>query len=111
MTDEISFDYLDTFAAIFGADIQQVHINILPSDFSDLREEVIETSDDEKHNIATVIRDKSVIKGLDYFIENHNIDLIAMYLPERTFTEDLLHRSVSKQLALKSKIPMLIFKK
>ena len=110
MVNEVSFSYLDDFADIFGAAIHQVHVNILPSDFSDLKEEKIETSNDEKHKIATVIRDKSVVKGLDFFINTHNIDLLALYLPERTFTGDLLHNSVSKRLALNSKIPMLIFK-
>ena len=110
MTNEISFKYLDDFAAIFNADIQQVHVNILPSDFSDLKEEVVEVSEDEKHKLATVIRDKSVKKGLDFFIKTHQIDLLALYLPQRTFAENLLHSSVSKQFALSSKIPLLIFK-
>ncbi len=109
-TDEISFKFLDEFAEMLGAEIKQVHVNILPSDFSDLKEEVIEASDDEKHRYATVIRDKSVKKGLDFFIETHNIDMLALFLPERSFTEDLLRRSVSKQLALNSQIPLLIFK-
>ncbi len=114
LADDIPLKYLDNFAGIFGAAIHQVHVNILPRDFSDLREEVIETSDSEveKENFkhTTVIRDTSVKKGLDFFMKTHDIDLLAMYLPQRSFTEKLLHRSVSKQLTLSSQIPLLIFK-
>lgn len=110
MVEGVTYKYLKEFAAVFGAEIQQVHVNIMPSDFSDLKVEVIEVVDEGKPNYATVIRDQSVKKGLDFFIETHNIDLLALYLPERSFAEDLLHRSLSKQLALSSKIPMLIFK-
>ena len=113
-TDELSFKYLNDFAAIFGAKVQQVHVNIMPSDFSDLKEDVVETANagpkKGRRNYTTVIRDTSVTKGLDYFVKTHDIDLLALYLPQRTFAEELLHRSVSKQLALSSQIPMLIFK-
>jgi nucleotide-binding universal stress UspA family protein len=106
----LSLKYLDEFADIFGASIQQVHVNILPSDFSDLKEEIVESSENTTQKYTTIIRDKSVKKGLDFFIKTHHIDLLALYLPQRTFTEKLLHKSVSKQLALESKIPLLIFK-
>ena len=115
MTDEPSLNTLDDFAKIFEATIQQVHVNILPSDFSDLREEIIEPDDDETikkrdFDSTTIIREKSVKRGLDYFIETHNIDLLALYLPQRNFTEELLHRSLAKQFVLSSKTPILIFK-
>ena len=103
MEDELSYEFLDNFATMYNATVEQVHVNILPSDFSDLKEEVVEVDDGETHKSVTVIRDRSVKKGLDYFIETHNIDLLALHLPERTFAEDLLHRSVSKQIALSSK--------
>ncbi len=114
LVDEPPLKYLENFADLFGSTIQQVHVNILPRDFSDLREEVVEASggdyEKEKFKYTTIIRDTSITKGLDFFIETHQIDLLALYLPQRTFAENLLHRSISKQLALKSQIPMLIFK-
>jgi nucleotide-binding universal stress UspA family protein len=112
--DEMPLKELHKFADIFGARVERVHINILPSDFSNLKEEVVEIADSEsgkgKPVSTTVIRNISVTKGLDYFVKTHNIDLLALYLPQRTFAEDLLHRSVSKQLTLSSQIPLLIFK-
>lgn len=113
-SEETPLKYLNDFAFALGAKVKQVHVNILPSDFFDLKEEVVETPAGQpgkgKPGYTTVIRDKSIKKGLDYFVKTHHIDLLALYLPQRTFTEDLLHRSVSKQLVLSSKIPMLIFK-
>ncbi len=113
-TNNLPLENLEAFAALFDADIEQVHVNVLPSDFSNLKEEVVENpeggSDEDKFRYTRIIRNPSIKKGLDHFIHENQIDLLALYLPQRTFTENLLRRSLTRQFALDSKIPLLIFK-
>ena len=108
------YQYLDEFATALDAEVEQVHINIFPSDFFDLKEEVINTklgeTGDSDHNIVTIVRDTSVKRGIDFFIESHNIDILALFMPKRSLRENLLHRSLSRRYALSGKTPLLIIK-
>jgi len=54
------------------------------------------------------VTNKSVEKGLrEYALEN-NIDLLVNVTKERKFWDNLLHRSVTKQLVLNAKTPLLV---
>lgn len=52
---------------------------------------------------------ESVEKGILNYLEDHNIDLIAVYKPNRGFWERLYHSSVTRKLLIKSRIPLLVF--
>lgn len=51
----------------------------------------------------------SVDEGIINYLENHNIELLAFYKPNRSLWERLYHSSVSRKLLYKSRIPLLIF--
>ena len=52
----------------------------------------------------------SVTDGLENFIESFEIDVLAMYAPQHTWWERLFRRSETKNMALHSKIPLLMLK-
>jgi len=51
---------------------------------------------------------KDMIKGLNEFIDNHNISLMVLYKPKRNFFEKLFHKSFTRMMYNKSHLPLLI---
>ena len=56
-----------------------------------------------------IVRDPMVLRGLDFFIEEHNVDLLALYVPERKGWQKYIHRSLSKRMVYHTHIPVLIW--
>lgn len=54
------------------------------------------------------IHDTVIGHGIARFVEDHPTDLLVVVERSRSFIVDLFHRSVSKQLALHTKTPLLI---
>ena len=52
----------------------------------------------------------NVIENINDFIDLYELDLVAMYQPNRTFFENLFHHSNTKEMALKTHVPLLIMK-
>ena len=51
----------------------------------------------------------TVAEGLNDYAVRHRIDLIVMARPNRDFWENIFHKSVTKAMALNTKLPILIF--
>ncbi|MFT5166709.1 MAG: nucleotide-binding universal stress UspA family protein [Saprospiraceae bacterium] len=95
------------------ARVEKVYIYPLPKDFSDKKEEVynptwMEDKVDPQAEMI-IVRDPLVVRGLDYFIDKHQIDLLALYVPHRKGWEKYLHRSLSKRMIYHTHIPVLIW--
>lgn len=54
-----------------------------------------------------VVAASSAAKGLDAFIEQENIDLLAIHPHQRTFFDELFRPSLTQQMALHARIPVL----
>jgi len=61
---------------------------------------------DNNYSIAQ-IQEQSVVKGLQEFILDNQVDVLAVSIQERTFLESLFHKSISKQLIYNPRIPLL----
>ncbi|WP_146904648.1 universal stress protein [Adhaeribacter aerolatus] len=57
-------------------------------------------------NIFQVEAD-DVVKGIHQFITQSQADILAVSIPGKPFLEELFHRSISRQLAYTSQIPLL----
>ncbi|GEO04715.1 universal stress protein UspA [Adhaeribacter aerolatus] len=53
------------------------------------------------------IRENDVVKGLQLFAEQNDIQILAIAMQDRNFLEDFFHKSVSRQLALEAQVPVL----
>jgi len=53
------------------------------------------------------IKENDVVKGLQEFVMQNNIQLLAVAMHERNFLEDFFHKSVTRQLALEAQFPLL----
>ncbi len=56
-----------------------------------------------------VVSDASVLEGLDNYIEENEIQVLAMYIPKRRLWERLFHRSNTKAMTFHTSIPLLVF--
>lgn len=54
------------------------------------------------------VRDK--VKDMNDFIEEHNVNMLVMYKPKRTFFESIFHISYTQKMARHTNIPLLVFK-
>lgn len=76
---------------------------------------VLESNEEEPDNTEVnddrfiVVRSESVERGLLDFIKDREVDVLAMYRQNRGFWERLFHHSVTKGMALRSEIPLLVF--
>ncbi len=57
----------------------------------------------------SIVDQTNVVDGLQQFIEEKDMDLLALFIPKRTLWERLFHFSVSKNLSLDSSVPILVF--
>ena len=51
-----------------------------------------------------------IIDGLNDIMDLYGIDLLVMYQPNRSFFENLFHHSSTKEMALKTRVPLLVLK-
>lgn len=112
MDEEPAIAQLLSIGAVFDAQVEKLFINPLPSDFN--REQEIVYSTDWTGNAlenctkVTMVRSRSLQKGVDYFIEQHQPQLLAIRQPTAQrwigFQQRLHH------LAYRIPIPLLILK-
>jgi nucleotide-binding universal stress UspA family protein len=53
------------------------------------------------------LEEENVAKGLEAFIRDHQADLVAVGIHDRSFLANLFHSSVTEQLAYHTSIPLL----
>ena len=109
-TDEKALKTMIEYARLFDANVHVVHIyERQEMGVSELvLEKLFEKKAPELSFKMISVTNKSVEKGLrEYAVEN-DIDLLVNVTKERKFWDNLLHRSVTKQLVLNAKTPLLV---
>jgi nucleotide-binding universal stress UspA family protein len=89
---KLHFLHVDT-AKKYGLTEHYVMVEDYPRPFSDF----------------SVINHESATEGIDEYLKDHDIDWLALFLPDRKFWERLLHRSFTKRMTFHSKVPTLVF--
>jgi nucleotide-binding universal stress UspA family protein len=111
--DQSTLDDLFGFAQLFRADVHVLHVEAdakSPIEYLDLK--VKDASEDGTRTQVHFAQVKSpdVESGILSMVESIPADLVAIYRPERPFLENLFHKSLSKQLAMHAKVPLLVMK-
>jgi len=57
----------------------------------------------------SVVNNSSITDGIDEFVKNNQIDLLAIYIPKRNLWERLFHNSFSKKMTFHTEIPLFVF--
>ena len=53
---------------------------------------------------------KNMVKDLNEFIDNENINMMVMYKPKQNFFESIFHKSFTKEMSMHVEVPLLILK-
>lgn len=107
-----SLSYLKKFAERLKAEINFVHVEKIEieKDSGSTKEKFIERQVEMGSSTKiAVIKNESVVKGLDHFISTHDTNLLALNIPKHTKAYEIFRGSLSKSLVFKSKIPLLFF--
>ena len=95
------------FALQTGAEMHVVHVEIQKQ-----RQEPTPTMTDYSVGFSdfTLVEDKSIEEGLDAYIKEREVDILAMFIPKRRLWERLFHSSFTKKMTFHSKTPLLVFR-
>jgi nucleotide-binding universal stress UspA family protein len=103
------------FARHFDADLHLVHIltnkdRLNPSQASAFKEQFAQAAQYEKLTFHVVDAEgRTVVEALENFVDENDINLLATLTHHRGFFEKIFHPSLSKQLVIHAKIPVVAF--
>lgn len=95
------------FTQQIGAEMHVVHVEkkeLFPDEKGEMTDFSVGFSD------FTVIQHESVEEGLEAYIEEREVDVLALFIPQRRLWERLFHSSFTKKMTFHSKIPLLVFR-
>jgi len=102
------------YANIFDAKIHFLHISksksvTLPDDIEAYRLIMDFLKKEKEHSFETIYSE-NIGDGLKAYLSNNKINLLTVVKHKHYFLENLFHKSLSKQISLKSKIPTLVMR-
>jgi nucleotide-binding universal stress UspA family protein len=107
--DKQAIEQLITFASAMAANVHFVHVDT-KNDAGDLENGVKLENYPYKFTDFTVLSSPTVMEGIDRYIHEKKIDILALFIPKRNLWERLFHSSFSKKMAYHTKTPLLIFR-
>lgn len=102
------------FAELYDADISVIHVKTDYDRYFDSAHNffVKNKAHIKRENIKLIQTDKTDIsEGINHHIDNHPTDMLVLAKHNRSFFDRLFHRSLSKQMAYHTKIPLLVLHK
>lgn len=102
---------LETARAL-GGSLHCVHVNTDSADDAfeqSTIEELIQMRDNTVSIDFHQIANSSVSEGLEQFVSEHNIGLLALLRPQRSFFERIFHRSQTRKIALNANVALFVF--
>ncbi len=107
-SDEHAVRQLMEFAGLFGASVHFAHVNT-----SAPVGDAVASYELEDYPFPftdfSVINHHIVTEGIERFIEDKDIDVLALFIPRRRLWERLFHSSMSRRLTFAGKTPLLVF--
>jgi nucleotide-binding universal stress UspA family protein len=101
-------DQLMDFATQVESEIFLVHVETKP-DIGTMQDFVTLAEYPYKFTDFAIVNSPTVVEGIDKFIKEKHIDLLALYIPKRRLWERLFHSSFTKRMTFHSKTPLLVF--
>ena len=98
------------FAQLFDATIHILHIGSSKSKMKINTKTIIDNIKYSKITFHVSIND-DISEGIEEYIADTKADILAMFTHDLTFFEKLFEKSVTRQMALHSRIPLLTIKK
>jgi nucleotide-binding universal stress UspA family protein len=106
--------FVRDIAKKLNAKISLVHVEKMESDDEINTEEIVALGNEQLLKTGagnvSIIKNPSVVEGLDHYLNIHKSDLLALRIQHKTKSTEILKYSLSKVLVFKSKVPLLLFK-
>ncbi|AMS27226.1 hypothetical protein AEM51_09570 [Bacteroidetes bacterium UKL13-3] len=102
------------FAELFDSKVTVLHISTEFDKYFDSENNFFARNKKHiKHENITVVNkaNTEVTEAIEKFIAEHQVDMLVMAKHSRSFFDRLFHRSLSKQMAYHTKIPLLVLHK
>ena len=111
--DSVVMDKIADFAGRFSAGIHLVDVHESPEKgYYKVSEQLLEQKLNDKlpelEFKMAEIESSSIWEGLNRYAEDNDVDLLVMVTKLRRFWENMLHKSITRQVAVNSKLPILI---
>ncbi|MCB0519552.1 MAG: universal stress protein [Lewinellaceae bacterium] len=106
--DKQALEQLMAFAGTLSANVHFIHVETKPG-IGTMESTVMLANYPYKFSDFAVINSPTVIEGIDRYIHDKRIDILALYIPKRGLWERLFHNSFSKKMAFHTRTPLLIF--
>lgn len=98
------------FAELFDAEMHCIHINVSHTDYAKKKMEDLKVAFAYKENVYfKVIEDLYILEGIDKYVLNEKIDLLAMLTHKRDFLDKLFTVSYTQKMSFHSNTPLLAF--
>lgn len=114
---EDTLNRLVDFANLFKADIHFVHVTEEENtqDYKEIEKQLFKVlfhgGEPSFSFTMSKVEGNSVVEGLNDYALRHQIDLVVLVSPHRSFWESLFHKSVTKAMALNTKLPIMVLRK
>lgn len=96
------------FAQKVSSEVYFVHVETKPN-IGTMQDYVTLADYPYKFTEFALVNSPTVMEGIDKFIKEKHIDLLALYIPKRRLWERLFHSSFTKSMTFHSKTPLLVF--
>ncbi len=110
-----SVSRLAFFANLYEAEVNVLHIKSFADNLFDAEHNFFsrnkENVEVNRWKIVKLPEGESIIDSINNFVETEHPNLIVMAKHNRSFFDRLFHRSLSKQMAYHTKIPLLVLNK
>lgn len=106
--DRHAVEQLMLMAGFWGSQVHFVHVETSP-DIGVMEDRVKIDNYPFEYVDFTIVNSPAVWKGLDQYMEKKDVDVLALFAPQRGLWERLFHTSLTKQVAFRSEIPLLVF--
>ena len=93
-------------ANALGAELRPFYVNLLPEEQDQFKEEPLKKAGHE----ITMVRERTLVEGVDYFLEKYPSEMLALYLPRQAFLKGLLRGRLSRHLAWNAPAPLLLIR-
>jgi nucleotide-binding universal stress UspA family protein len=98
------------FVSTFDAQLHCVHVNKGSDYYPDWEMKgLFGKNGYDVHLVEGNIPESNIVKGLNEYASSNSIELLIMGTRHRNFWENLVHKSVTKKVALNPQLPLLVF--
>ena len=108
LTDQHAVEELIAFAGVAMAKVHFLHVETKPN-IGQLKDTIQVDNYPYDFTDFTIINYPSVMEGIDQYMLQNKVDLLALFIPRRRLWERLFHSSFTKKMCFHTKTPLLVF--